>query len=148
MTLKILISNVLVLGAITFGFALTPKSAEDVTVAEIKAVAEQFVQVVDNNDAETLQSLLHPDMIQYTAFGDRLIPFKGSDFTQMVADKKLGGVPRQVTHKSAEIIRGNTALVVLNAVSSEFDFMYQLSMAKVADKWVIVGILVDVSKPG
>lgn len=148
MTLKLFISTILMLGTFTFGFAYSPESDIDASIAEIRAVAEQFVEVVDKSDAETLRSLLHPDMIQYTNLGDRLIPFKGADFAQMVADKKLGGVSRKITHKSAKIIRGNTAFVVLNAVSNEYDFMYQLSLAKVADKWVIVGILVDVTKPG
>lgn len=148
MTLKLFISTVLMLGTLTFGFAFDPNKGEEASVAKIKAVAEQFVEVVDKNDAEALRGLLHPDMIQYTYLGDKLIPFKGADFAQLVADKKLGGVPRKVTHKSAKIIRDNTALVVLNAVSSEYDFMYQLSLARVADQWTIVGILVDVKKAG
>ncbi len=148
MTLKIFISAVLMLGTLTFGFAYDPNKGEDATITDIKAVAEEFVKVVDKNDAEALKALLHPDMIQYTYLGDKLIPFKGVDFAQMVADKKLGGTPRKVNHKSAEIIRDNTAIVVLNAVSSEYDFMYQLSLAKVAESWVIVGILVDVKKAG
>lgn len=147
MTLKIFISTVLMLGTLTFGFALYPEKADDTSVSEIKEIAEQFVKVVDKNDAAALKNLLHPDMVQYAYLGDQLVPFKGTDFTQMVADKKLGGTPRKIKHKSAEIVRGNTALVVLNAISSEYDFMYQLSMAKVAENWLIVGILVDVKKP-
>lgn len=148
MTLKFFISTVLMLGTLTLGFAYYPDSEAEATTAEIKAIAEQFVEVVDKNDAASLRGLLHPDMIQYTYLGDKLIPFKGTDFAQMVADKKLGGVPRKVIHKSAKIIRDNTALVVMNAVSSEYDFMYQLSLAKVANQWTIVGILVDVKKAG
>lgn len=147
MTLKFFISTVLMLGALTFGFANYSHN-EAASVSEIKAVAEQFVAVVDKNDAESLRKLLHPDMLQYTYLGDKLIPFKGSDFAQMVADKKLGGVPRKVSHKSAKIIRDNTGLVVMSAISSEYDFMYQLSLAKVDDQWLIVGILVDVKKAG
>ncbi|MDW3191453.1 MAG: nuclear transport factor 2 family protein [Cytophagales bacterium] len=147
MTLKLFISTVLMLGAFTFGFANYANN-EEASVSEIKAVAEQFIEVVDKNDAESLRQLLHPDMIQYTYLGDKLIPFKGADFAQMVGDKKLGGVPRKISHKSAKIIRDNTALVVMSAVSSEYDFMYQLSLAKVDDAWVIVGILVDVNKVG
>lgn len=136
------------LGTLTLGFAYYPGHKRDVSVSEIKAVAEQFVEVVENNDTEALRGLLHPDMMQYTYVGDKLILFKGADFAQMVADKKFGGVPRKISHKSAKINRDNTALVVMNAANSEYNFMYQLSLSKVADKWMIVGILVDVNKAG
>ena len=115
---------------------------------DLKAVAEKFVRVIDQNDADQLGQLLHPEMLQFVKLGDNLMSFKAADFIQMIADKKIGGVPRKVTHQSATIVRGETAQVVLNAVSHEYDFMYQLSMAKDGEKWVIVGILVDIIKLG
>ena len=113
---------------------------------ELKSAAEQFIQLVDKNDGEALKELLHPQLVQYVQLGEDLIPFKAEDFIQMVADKKLGGVERKITHKSANIVRGKTANVVVNAVSDEYDFMYQLAMVKSSDSWVIVGILVDINK--
>ncbi len=112
----------------------------------VKNLAEKFVQLIDKNDADQLKTIMHPDMLQYTVLDGKLIPFKGTDFIQMVADKKLGGKPRKITHKLAEVIRGDVAYVVLNAVSSEYDFMYQLSIAKQNGNWIIVGILVDIVK--
>ena len=149
MTRKKAFTTALLLGMFGFGYALYPEDHEpNSDELALKATAEAFVKVVDENDAEALKGLLHPDMIQYAQLGEQLIPFKASDFIQMVADKKLGGIPRKVTHLSARVVRGSTALVVTNAVSSEYDFMYQLSMAKTADGWVIVGILSDIKKIG
>lgn len=114
----------------------------------LKQTAKQFVTSVDKNDGEALQEVLHPKAMQYTQLGAQLIPSSGEDFTKMVVAKKLGGVPRKITFKSAEIVRGSTATVVLNAVSSEYDFMYQLSMVKAEERWLIVSILTDINKVG
>ncbi|MEM9859887.1 MAG: nuclear transport factor 2 family protein, partial [Bacteroidota bacterium] len=112
----------------------------------VKKVAEQFVQLVDKNESEPLKNLLHPELIQYVTLGGKLIPFKAADFIQMVANKKIGGTAREITHKDSSIIRGNTAYVVLQAVSHEYDFMYHLSLVKEEDKWIIVGIVADITK--
>lgn len=149
MTRKILLAATLMLGIIRFGYTTDPEVTKaETNESELKALAEKFVKLVDENDAEALKLILHPQMIQYTQLGDKLIPFKGADFIEMVAAKKLGGVPRKVTHLSAQVIRGKTALVITNAVSSEYDFMYQLSMVNTPDGWMIVGILTDITKAG
>ena len=125
-------------------------TAEGGTLNELegaKETAEKFVKFIDKSEADKLRAIVHPDMLQYTNLGGKLIPFKGADFIQMVADKKLGGKPRKVSHKSADIIRGNAAYVTLNAVSEEYDFLYQLSMAKQASgNWIIVGISAEINK--
>ncbi|MEO1654942.1 MAG: nuclear transport factor 2 family protein [Bacteroidota bacterium] len=113
---------------------------------EIKKVAEDFIKAIDANDSRKLEELLHPDMLQYVRLNGKLIAFKASDFIQMIADKKIGGVPRKMTHHSAQIVRGATGQIVLQAVSEEYDFMYQMALAKNEDNWLIVGILVDVVK--
>ncbi|MEM9325859.1 MAG: nuclear transport factor 2 family protein [Bacteroidota bacterium] len=145
--------NPLTLIALTLSILLTMAYEACATMSpqtkgELEAAAEQFIKVVDANDAESLTQLLHPQMLQYVQLGGDLIPFKAADFIQMVADKKIGGVPRKISHHSANIVRGKTANVIVNAVSEEYDFMYQLSMVKTADQWLIVGILVDITKPG
>lgn len=112
----------------------------------LRKAAQEFVKVVDENNAQALEKMLHPQLIQYVQMGDKLIPFKAADFIQMVADKKIGGTPRKVTFKSSHIVRGKTASVVANAVSHEYDFMYQLSMVESGGQWLIVGILVDIRK--
>ena len=113
---------------------------------DIKAIAEEFIKVVDNNDADALAKILHPEMIQFVRLDGNIIPFKAADYIKMVGDKKLGGVPRKVTHKYAEVLRGESADVVITAKSSEYDFLYQLSMMKGEHGWVIVGILADIEK--
>ena len=113
---------------------------------EVKDVAETFIKTVDNSDADGLRKVLHPEMLQFTQLNGKLIPFKGSDFVKMVEDKKLGGVPRKITHKSAKVLRNGIAEVTLQATSSEYDFMYQISLAKTDGKWLIVGVVNDAIK--
>lgn len=115
---------------------------------DLKQVAQKFVTYIDQNEAEKLRALLHPELKQFVALNGQIIPFKANDFVQMIADKKIGGVPRKVTFKSVEIVRDNTADVILNAVSEEYDFMYQLSLMKQDAKWIIVNITADIQKAG
>ena len=137
-------NSIITTAIITCFFAAPGHASDDLNGA--KKVAEKFIQLVDKNQAEELKAIMHPDMLQYTNLDGKLIPFKGTDFIQMVADKKLGGEPRKISHKSADVIRGSSAYVIVNAVSAEYDFMYHLSMAKQEENWVIVGILVDIVK--
>ena len=126
-------------------FALSAKG-DILNESEPRKTAKEFVKVVDDNNAEALEKMLHPQLVQYVQLGEDLIPFKAADFIQMVADKKIGGTPREVAFKSSHIVRGKTASVVVNAVSHEYDFMYQLSMVESGGQWLIVGILVDIQK--
>lgn len=126
--------------------AFTNLPKENDSIKEVKKVAEEFIKVVDKNDALKLKEIMHPEMVQFIRMDGQLIPFKTSDYVEMVAAKKLGGTPRKITHQSAEIIRGETADVVLKAVSKEYDFMYQIALAKSGERWVIVGLLVDIQK--
>ncbi|MEM9389968.1 MAG: nuclear transport factor 2 family protein [Bacteroidota bacterium] len=137
--------NAIIATAIITCFFTAPGYSSD-DLKEAKKVAEKFIQHVDKNQAEELKAVMHPDMLQYTNLGGKLIPFKGTDFIQMIADKKLGGKARKISHKSADVIRGGLAYVIVNAVSHEYDFMYHLSMAKNDGKWVIVGIVADIVK--
>ncbi|MEM7109514.1 MAG: nuclear transport factor 2 family protein [Bacteroidota bacterium] len=129
---------------VTFYFAAPASTVNE--LGNAKKIAEKFVQLVDNNEADKLKNLLHPEMLQYVTLDGKLIPFKAADFIQMVADKKIGGTPRKITHKNSDIIRGDAAYIVLQAVSHEYDFMYHLSMAKNDGKWIIVGIVADIVK--
>lgn len=125
---------------------LTTTTVGDNPVKEAKKVAETFIKVVDQNDAEQLKKIMHPEMVQFVRMDGNLIPFKTADYIQMVADKKLGGTPRKITHQSAKVIRGETVDVVLKAVSKEYDFMYQIALAKSGADWMVVGLLVDIQK--
>lgn len=131
--------------ALALSFHGTTVFANDTDpIDQLKKVAVDFIKVVDENSAETLKQLLHPEMIQYVKMNGKLIPFKAADFIQMVADKKLGGTPRTIELHSANILRGQTGEVRLRAKSDEYDFMYQVSLANDGEKWIIVGILVDI----
>lgn len=120
-----------------------PATADD-PLADAAQTAEAFVKLVDDSNAEELAKILHPDMMQYAKLGEKIMPFKAADFVQMVADKKLGGTPREVSLENVQLIRGNTADVVLHAVSAEYDFMYQISLIKDTDQWLIVSVMSDI----
>ncbi len=128
--------------ALTFGMvnAQDPKT-------DIKKVATQFVQGADDQDAELLKRVLEPNSIQYALIGGKFNTFSAEQYIKMVADKKLGGKPRKITFKHAELLSNNMAVVVINAVSSEHDFLYHLSLARSANgKWEIVGITAEIDK--
>ena len=137
-------TNLLILFTIVYLAGSTQLSYAGNPVDSLENVAELFVKVVDANDAEQLKAMLHPEMIQFVKLGKQLIPFKAADFIQMVADKKIGGKPRTIEIQSANILRGHTGEVRIRAVSEEYDFMYQVSMAKQKENWIITGILVDI----
>lgn len=130
----------LVLVALMTGFTAPLEKAP----SEATQTAKDFVKFVDENDASRLAQILHPEMMQFAKIGDELMPFKASDFVKMVADKKLGGTPREISMKNAQVIRGETVDVTLQAVSQEYDFMYQISLAKEAGKWLVVTVLSDI----
>lgn len=116
----------------------------DNTLSEALKTAKEFVTFVDVNDATNLEKILHPEMMQFAKIGDKLMPFKGKDFIKMVADKKLGGSPREITVKSVQVIREGAVDIHLRAVSKEYDFMYQISLAQEAGKWIVVTVLSEI----
>lgn len=124
-------------------FTTTSTPSSD-PLADALETATAFVQLVDDNDAKGLAKILHPEMMQFAKIGDDLHPFKTADFIQMVADKKLGGQARTITVQQVQLVRDNTVNVVLHAVSKEYDFMYQIALAKSNEQWQVVGVLSDI----
>ena len=106
--------------------------------------AMNFISLVDDNQAEALQEILHPQMIQFAKVGDKLMPFSGTDFVQLVKDKKLGGHPRSTELKSIQMIREGMVDVQLQAVSDEHDFWYQISLAQEGDQWLILTVVTNI----
>ena len=121
----------------------TPKDGPD-SVADMRMAAEQFVKVVDEQSAEPLTSLLHPDLVHYVQLGDQLLTFGAADYIKMVADKKVGGKPRKMNILSISKGRNGMGEVKLHAVSETYDFMYYLTMVQQNDQWVIIGIVADI----
>ncbi|MEM9078444.1 MAG: nuclear transport factor 2 family protein [Bacteroidota bacterium] len=135
----------LVLGVLLFTFVFAKVPAQE-SKTKIKQVAAQFVKGADVQDGKLLEEILEPESLQYVLIGGKLNMFSAKDYIQMVNDKKLGGKPRKITYRHAELLGSNLAVVVLNAVSEEFDFLYQLSMTKLSNgKWEIVGITAEIS---
>lgn len=138
MVIKKLVFSVLLL---TFAFG----SAQESKV-KIKQVAAQFVRGADVQDGELLKEILEPKSLQYVLVRGKLNTFSAKEYIKMVNDKQLGGKPRKITYRHAEFLGKNLAVVVLNAVSEEYDFLYQLSMTKLADgKWEIVGVTAEIN---
>ena len=133
--------GVLLLGVLTFG----PVKAQD-TKADIKKVAANFVKGADVQNAELLKTVMEENSLQYVLIGGKFNTFSAEQYITMVKEKQLGGKPRKITYKHAEFLSENLAVVVLNAVSYEYDFLYQLSMAKSdSGKWEIVGITTEIN---
>ncbi|MEL6561577.1 MAG: nuclear transport factor 2 family protein [Bacteroidota bacterium] len=113
---------------------------------EIKEVATQFVRGADIQDAALLEKVLEPNSIQYVLMGGDFNILTTKQYITMVEEKKLGGKPREITFKHAEFLSKKLAVVVLNAVSSEYDFLYQISLGKSSDsKWEIIGIATEIN---
>jgi len=113
---------------------------------KIKEVAAQFVKGADIQDARLLQKILEPNSIQYVLMEGKFNVLTASQYITMIDEKKLGGKPRKITYRHAEILGKNLAVVVLNAVSSEYDFLYQLSLGKSKnDKWEIIGVSAEIN---
>ncbi|WP_435623537.1 nuclear transport factor 2 family protein [Flagellimonas sp.] len=141
MIIKNLVCSVLLC---TVVFATTANAQE--SEVKIKKIAAQFIKGADVNDGRLLEDVLEPKSLQYVLIGGKLSTFSAQDYIKMVNEKKLGGKPRKITYRHAEFLGNNLAVVVLNAVSEEYDFLYQLSMAKSAKgKWEIVGITAEIN---
>ncbi|MEM0933972.1 MAG: nuclear transport factor 2 family protein [Bacteroidota bacterium] len=126
--------------------AFVPGNAQE-SKAVLKKIALQFVEGADEQNPELLKNIMEPKAMQYVLIGGQFSTFTTEQYIQMVREKKLGGKARKVTYKHAEFLGENLAVVVLNAVSSELDFLYQLAMARSKNgKWEIVGITAEIKK--
>ncbi|MEM1259641.1 MAG: nuclear transport factor 2 family protein [Bacteroidota bacterium] len=134
----------LVCSAMLLTVVLATATAQESKV-KIKQVAAQFVKGADVNNGKLLEEVLEPKSMQYVLIGGKLNTFSAKDYIKMVNEKQLGGKPRKITYKHAEFLGENLAVVVLNAVSEEYDFLYQLSMTKLANgEWEIVGVTTEI----
>ncbi|GAA4270795.1 nuclear transport factor 2 family protein [Aquimarina gracilis] len=130
---------------LVFALAFTTFNAQE-SKAKIKEIAAQFVKGADIQDATLLQKVLEPNSIQYVLMGGKFNIFTANQYITMVEEKKLGGKPRKITFKHAEFLSKNLAVVVLNAVSSEYDFLYQISLGiSNNDKWKIIGVSTEIN---
>lgn len=136
------VMKVCVLFMLSFGAINAQSSKKD-----IKQVAAKFVKGADLQNPKMLRDILESNSNQYVLIGGKFSTFSAEQYIKMVEEKKLGGKPRTMKYQHAEYLGENLAVVVLNAVSSEYDFLYQLSMARSSSgKWEIVGITTEVRK--
>lgn len=127
--------------SLTFGIGNAQESK-----TTIKEVAAQFVKGADLQKGALLEQVLEPKSLQYVLIGGKFNTFTAEQYIAMVNKKELGGKPRKITYRHAEFLGRNLAIVVLNAVSSEYDFLYQLSLARSeSGKWEIVGVTTEIN---
>ncbi|MEM9648153.1 MAG: nuclear transport factor 2 family protein [Bacteroidota bacterium] len=135
------VMKVCVLFILSFGAINAQNSKND-----IKKVAAQFVKGADIQNPQILKEVLESNSNQYVLIGGKFSTFSAEQYIKMVEEKKLGGKPREVKYQHAEYLGANLAVVVLNAVSSEYNFLYQLSMARSSSgKWEIVGVTTEIN---
>ena len=132
---------IMMLAVVVTGFACAQKPTD-----QIKAIASQFVEGADLQKGEMLEEILAPESMQYVAMGGKLNKFSSEQYIGLVNAKKLGGKPRSVEFQKAEQIGDKLGVAVLTATSSEYKFLYQISMAKdEQDSWKIVGIAAEIN---
>lgn len=125
------------------GMLMTVKGGD---LDNAKKIAKQFIESADVQNADLMRESMHENCQQFIQLDGKLMITPIAEYVQLIADKKLGGKPRKIDFRKAEILRGGTASVIINATSDEYDFYYQVSLAKVGGKWVIVNILGDIQK--
>ncbi len=124
--------------------AFTTSNAQE-TKVKIKEVAAQFVKAADNHDVTLLQKVLEPNSIQFVLMGGKFNIITAEQYITMLNEKKIGGKPRKITYQHAEFLSKNLAVIVLNAVSSEYDFLYQISLGMSnSNKWEIIGVSTEI----
>jgi len=141
-----LLKKITILTTLFLVFNLSTQSQN--SEKDIKKIAEKFVKSADIQDADKLTEVLHPTSQQFVVMGPRLVTSSAEQYIAAIKAKKLGGIPREITFKTVDFMGDSTAVVVLEAVSSKFKFLYQLSIAKSKGKWTIIGIMTEVKPAG
>jgi Putative lumazine-binding len=87
-----------------------------------------------------LDAVLHPDyrLVLNRVFGDVITKMDKTTYLKMIADKKIGGVPRKATINSV-VVAGNVASVDVTTVNEKAEFRSFLQFLKEPDgKWRLV----------
>jgi len=134
--------TILIISVMTVTNACAEKP-EDV----LKKLATTFIEGADAQKGSMLQEVLHPQGQQFVKLGGKLSIITAEQYIQLIDGKKLGGTPRKITFGKVQLLTDNLGLVDLSAVSSEYNFKYQLSLAKnEAGEWTIVNIMADINE--
>jgi Putative lumazine-binding len=115
-------------------------AAETPEQKAVAAAATQFLEGGDKSDAAVLDAVLHPDyrLVLNRVFGDVITKMDKTTYLKMIADKKIGGVPRKATINSV-VAAGNVGSVDVTTVNEKAEFRSFLQFLKEPDgKWRLV----------
>jgi hypothetical protein len=124
----------------------TAKAAPSVVVADspeqkaVEAATMQFLEGGDKSDAAMLDAVIHPDyrLVLNRVFGDVITKMDKTTYLKMIADKKIGGVPRKASITSV-VVAGNVASVDVTTTNEKAEFRSFLQFFKEPDgKWRLV----------
>jgi Putative lumazine-binding len=106
----------------------------------VEAATMQFLEGGDKSDVAMLDAVIHPDyrLVLNRVFGDVITKMDKATYLKMIADKKIGGVPRKATIVSTTVA-GNVAAVEVTTTNDKADFRSFLHFIKEPDgKWRLV----------
>lgn len=118
------------------------KSASSVS-ADQKAVemaTKQFLEGADKSDVAALDAVMHTQyrVVLNRVFGDAVTIMDKAAYLKMIADKKIGGVPRQSNILSVVVVE-NIAAVEVTTTSAKSDLHIFLHFIKEPDgQWRLV----------
>jgi Putative lumazine-binding len=106
----------------------------------VEAATMQFLDGADKSDGVALDAVLHPQyrLLLNRVFGGVVSTMDKATYLKMIADKKIGGTPRQSKILNT-VVTENVATVEVTSSSAKADFHSFLSFIKEPDgKWRLV----------
>ena len=107
---------------------------------QIKNAIESFVKGGDNNDANLLDKVLHPQFqnIQDGFFAEKgIFTFSKSEYIELVSNKTFGGSSRTIIFESIEQLR-NIAIAKVVLESQYLKFISTIICVCVDDNWQVI----------
>jgi Putative lumazine-binding len=106
----------------------------------VEAATLQFLEGADKSDVTMLDAVMHAKyrVVLNRVFGDDVATLDKPTYLKMIADRKIGGIPRQSNILSV-VVAGNVAAVEATTTSEKSDLHIFLNFVKEVDgKWRLV----------
>lgn len=106
----------------------------------VEMATKQFLEGADKSDVAALDAVMHGQyrVVLNRVFGDAVTTMNKTAYLKMVADKKIGGVPRQSNILSVVVVE-NVAAVEVTTTSAKSDLHIFLHFIKEPDgQWRLV----------
>jgi Putative lumazine-binding len=116
-----------------------PKTASSDQKA-VESATLQFLEGADQSDVAMLDAVMHAKyrVVLNRVFGDDVATLDKPTYLKMIADKKIGGIPRQFNLLSVVVVE-NVAAVEVTTTSQKSDLHIFLNFIKEIDgKWRLV----------